>query len=244
MSTSTTAAYGYVRVSGKGQLDGDGFARQEAAIHSYAKTHGIKLVRIFREEGVSGTVEVRPALAEMLVSLEQNGHGIKLVIIEKLDRLARDLMVQEAIIHDFKKGGFSLMSVMEGADLLENDASRKLIRQVFGAIGLVLVGRRHVGVHYRLELIGFYVARQEDLKIVANEIEHFVIFHHGGIARKDCASVGLAHVLLNGHDAVPPRHVHQSIQDREDIKVGLLASLGGGEYLERLFHGAKNDALW
>lgn len=134
MSTYTTAAYGYVRVSGKGQLDGDGFARQEAAIHAYAKAHGIKLVRIFREEGVSGTVEVRPALAEMLVSLEQNGHGIKLVIIEKLDRLARDLMVQEAIIHDFKKGGFSLMSVMEGADLLENDASRKLIRQVFGAI--------------------------------------------------------------------------------------------------------------
>ena len=134
MSASTTAAYGYVRVSGKGQLDGDGFARQEAAILAYAKAHGIKLVRIFREEGVSGTVEVRPALAEMLVSLEQNGHGIKLVIIEKLDRLARDLMVQEAIIHDFKKGGFSLMSVMEGADLLENDASRKLIRQVFGAI--------------------------------------------------------------------------------------------------------------
>lgn len=131
---ASTKAFGYVRVSGKGQVEGDGFARQEAAIRSYAKAHGIKLERIFREEGVSGTVEVRPALAEMLVSLEQNGHGIKLVIIEKLDRLARDLMVQEAIVHDLRKGGFSLVSALEGADLLENDASRKLIRQVFGAI--------------------------------------------------------------------------------------------------------------
>ena len=131
---AATLAYGYARVSGRGQLDGDGFTRQEQAIQAYAKAHGIKLEHIYREEGVSGTVEVRPALAEMLVSLEQNGHGIKLVLIEKLDRLARDLMVQEAIIHDFKKGGFSLVSVMEGADLLENDASRKLIRQVFGAI--------------------------------------------------------------------------------------------------------------
>lgn len=131
---AVTKAHGYVRVSGKGQIDGDGFARQEAAIRSYAKAHGIEVVSIYREEGVSGTTEVRPALAEMLVSLERNGHGIKLVLIEKLDRLARDLMIQEAIVHDLKKGGFSLVSVMEGADLLENDASRKLIRQVFGAI--------------------------------------------------------------------------------------------------------------
>jgi len=132
--TAVTKAFGYVRVSGKGQVDGDGFARQEAAIRSYAKANGIDLVRIYREEGVSGTTEVRPALADMLVSLEQNGHGIKLVIIEKLDRLARDLMVQEAIVHDLRKGGFSLVSALEGADLLEDDASRKLIRQVFGAI--------------------------------------------------------------------------------------------------------------
>jgi DNA invertase Pin-like site-specific DNA recombinase len=129
-----TKAFGYIRVSGKGQVDGDGFARQEAAIRSYAKVHGIKLESIYREEGVSGTTEVRPALADMLVSLEQNGHGIKLVIIEKLDRLARDLMVQEAIVHDLRKGGFRLVSALEGADLLENDPSRKLIRQVFGAI--------------------------------------------------------------------------------------------------------------
>lgn len=127
-------AFGYIRVSGKGQVDGDGFARQEAAIRSYAKAHGIEVVSIYREEGVSGTTEVRPALADMLVSLEQNGHGIKLVIIEKLDRLARDIMVQEAIIRDFKRSGFSLVSALEGEDLAGADPSRKLIRQMFGVI--------------------------------------------------------------------------------------------------------------
>ena len=66
--------------------------------------------------------------------MEKNGHGIKTVIIERLDRLARDLMVQEAIIRDFQKHGFNLISTMEGADLLQDDPTRKLIRQIFGAI--------------------------------------------------------------------------------------------------------------
>jgi len=66
--------------------------------------------------------------------MEKNGHGIKTVIVEKLDRLARDYFVQEAIIRDFKKQGFDLISAKEGADLLDGDPSRKLIRQMFGII--------------------------------------------------------------------------------------------------------------
>ena len=37
----------------------------------------------------------------------------KIVLVEKLDRLARDLMVQETIIGDLRKNGFELISVME-----------------------------------------------------------------------------------------------------------------------------------
>ncbi len=48
-------AYGYLRVSGKGQVDGDGLIRQEQAISDYAIAHGIEVAMIFREEGVSGT---------------------------------------------------------------------------------------------------------------------------------------------------------------------------------------------
>jgi DNA invertase Pin-like site-specific DNA recombinase len=127
-------AFGYLRVSGKGQVNGDGFDRQEQSILDYAKDHNILIEKIYREEGVSGAQEKRPALAELIISLEQNGHGIQTVIIEKMDRLARDLMIQEIIVADFKKKGFELISVHEGEDLLTEDPTRKLIRQVMGAI--------------------------------------------------------------------------------------------------------------
>jgi DNA invertase Pin-like site-specific DNA recombinase len=125
-------AFAYLRVSGKGQLDGDGFPRQKAAIKAYADWHGIRIVRWFQEE-VSGTKDLgsRPALQEMLIALHSN--GTRLVMVEKLDRLARDLMVQETIVADLRKNGFELLSVAE-PDLCSDDPSRKLVRQVFGAI--------------------------------------------------------------------------------------------------------------
>lgn len=127
-------AYGYIRVSGKGQVDGDGFDRQRQAVEACAVASGLEVVQYFQEEGVSGTKEDRPALARMLVDLEENGHGIKTVIVERLDRLARDLMVQEAILNDFQKHEVHFISATEGSDLLEGDATRKLVRQVLGAI--------------------------------------------------------------------------------------------------------------
>jgi DNA invertase Pin-like site-specific DNA recombinase len=53
------------------------------------------------------------------------------VIIEKLDRLARDLMVQETIIADLRKHGFRLVSVAE-PNLMANDPTRILVRQMMG----------------------------------------------------------------------------------------------------------------
>ena len=125
-------AFGYLRVSGRSQVEGDGFPRQEAALRSYAKSHDIKLVRLFEEKGVSGTKEItdRPAFVAMMEALHSN--GVKLVLVESLGRLARDLMVQETILHDLKRNGFELVSVAE-PDLCGDDASRKCMRQIMGA---------------------------------------------------------------------------------------------------------------
>jgi DNA invertase Pin-like site-specific DNA recombinase len=133
MLAFVTKAFAYLRVSGKGQIDGDGFNRQQAAIKAYAAALSIRIVKVFREEGVSGTTELenRPALMALLEALAAN--GTKLVLIEKLDRLARDLMVQETIIGDLRKRGFELVSVTE-PDLLQHDPTRVLMRQIFGAI--------------------------------------------------------------------------------------------------------------
>jgi DNA invertase Pin-like site-specific DNA recombinase len=130
---SKTTAFAYLRVSGKGQIKGDGFPRQIAAIRKYAAERQIRITRVFEEKGIGGATELedRPELMTMMDALTSN--GTRLVLIEKLDRLARKLMVQETIIGDLRKRGFDLVSVME-PDLLENDDSRTLMRQIFGAV--------------------------------------------------------------------------------------------------------------
>ncbi len=128
-----TKAHAYLRVSGKGQVDGDGFTRQLKAIREYAAAHDTKIVNVYREMGVSGTKESadRPAWSELMTVLHSN--GVRVVIIERLDRLARDLMVQETIIADLRKHGFELLSVAE-PDLMANDPTRILVRQMMGAV--------------------------------------------------------------------------------------------------------------
>jgi DNA invertase Pin-like site-specific DNA recombinase len=126
-------AHAYLRVSGKGQVEGDGFTRQLKAIREYAAAHDTKIVNVYREEGVSGTKESadRPAWSELMTALHSN--GVKVVIVERLDRLARDLMVQETIVADLRKYGFELVSVAE-PDLMANDPTRILVRQMMGAV--------------------------------------------------------------------------------------------------------------
>lgn len=126
-------AFAYLRVSGKGQVDGDGFPRQEQAVRRYALGMGWKIAQVFREQGVSGTKEwdARPAWMEMLGRITAN--GVRMILVERLDRLARDLMVQEHIIEDLRQRGIRLVSVHE-PDLCSEDPTRKLMRQIMGAI--------------------------------------------------------------------------------------------------------------
>ena len=81
---------------------------------------------------ISGTrdLENRPALQVLMVALHSN--GTKLVLVKRLDCLARDLMIQESIIADMKRHGFEIVSVAE-PDLCSDDPSRTLMRQILGA---------------------------------------------------------------------------------------------------------------
>jgi DNA invertase Pin-like site-specific DNA recombinase len=126
------SAFAYLRVSGRGQVEGDGFTRQLSATRQYAAANGYRITRVFREEGVSrGTDwESRPAFSEMMAALLSN--GTRTVLVERLDRVARDLLVQESVIGDFQRKGLTLISVSE-PDLLSEDPSRVLMRQMLGA---------------------------------------------------------------------------------------------------------------
>jgi DNA invertase Pin-like site-specific DNA recombinase len=126
-------AFAYLRVSGRGQVDGDGFPRQLAAVHQYAASNEITIERVFREKGVTGAIDGmdRQAWVEMIACARTA--GVKVVIIEKLDRLARGLMIQERIIADLRNRGVTLISVAE-PDLCSDDPTRTLMRQIMGAI--------------------------------------------------------------------------------------------------------------
>ena len=76
----------------------------------------------------------RPAW-QALMAAALHADGVRVVLIEKLDRLARDLMIQESVIADLRKYGFELVSACE-PDLMATDATRVLLRQMLGAVAL------------------------------------------------------------------------------------------------------------
>jgi len=130
-NTPVKPAFGYIRVSGESQVKEDGPVRQRKAIQDYAKANGVRIVKWFVEEAVSGTVESqnRPAFSEMLAALMAN--GTRTVLIEKLDRIAREVYVQEGTIRLLKEKGFELISVSE-PDLYSDDMYRVAMRQLMG----------------------------------------------------------------------------------------------------------------
>ena len=60
-----------------------------------------------------------------------------MVLVEKADRLARDLVEGELILREFRKAGVAVVEVEGGTDLTDADSSNptaELIRHVLGAV--------------------------------------------------------------------------------------------------------------
>lgn len=136
MAKQKQNALSYLRVSGKGQVNKGGFPRQRDAVRKFARANSFEIVAEYRDEGVSGTKELenRAGLAALLDHIESN--GIQAVLVERADRLARDLMVGEVILGQFRDLGVKVISADSGVDLTtgDNDPTRTLIRQVLGAV--------------------------------------------------------------------------------------------------------------
>lgn len=130
-----TKAVSYLRVSGAGQVGGDGFPRQRIAVGKYAKANKVEIVHEYVEGGVSGTNELadREALTELYERLAAN--GVRCVLVENATRLARDLMVQETILDKFRRLGVEVIACDAGQDLtvLDGDPTRTMIRQILGS---------------------------------------------------------------------------------------------------------------
>jgi DNA invertase Pin-like site-specific DNA recombinase len=129
----------YLRVSTDRQAEeGLGLDVQRAAIKEWARHERHQIVDEFVDAGVSGSngIESRIALGQALNAL-RNGDASGLVV-SSLDRLARDLVLQETLLRDVRTGGHHTFTTVasENAFLADdpNDPSRRLIRQVLGAV--------------------------------------------------------------------------------------------------------------
>ena len=93
------------------------------------------MAKYFREEGVSGTKEEtdRPAFQEMISEILKN--GVRTVIVEGMDRLAREYRIQETLLIYMASKGITLISARTEeniTDAVEADPMRKALVQIQG----------------------------------------------------------------------------------------------------------------
>jgi DNA invertase Pin-like site-specific DNA recombinase len=123
----------YTRVSTREQVDGFGLEVQSKAIKDYAKANGLRLVRTLSDEGQSGSngLDARVGLAEALGIVERG--EVAGIVVYRMDRLARDLLLQETLMARMRAAGAEVLSVSE-PDMDSDDPTRVLVRQVLGSI--------------------------------------------------------------------------------------------------------------
>jgi len=125
---------GYCRVSTSNQKEEGTIDLQRQALNEYAELKGYELTAIFEDDGVSGGLENRAGLAQMFSYLElKDNKDVEGVLIFKLDRLARDLYIQEHLIKKLESLNVKLISTKE-ADLASDDPMRTAFRQFMGIV--------------------------------------------------------------------------------------------------------------
>lgn len=187
-----SGAVGYVRVSTVEQVAGHGLEVQEQAIRAWCKKNRLRLVATYRDEGQSGSngIEDRVGLAGALGALKA-GEGEQLVVY-RLDRLARDLILQETLIERLREQGTPVVSATEDVETDTDDPTRVLIRQVLGVIAQyeksVIRGRMMAGKAAKREAGGYvggtvpYGFRLVDGQVLPDPDEQVVVALVGRMA--------------------------------------------------------------
>jgi DNA invertase Pin-like site-specific DNA recombinase len=128
---------GYRRVSTAGQVDHYGLPAQEADLRTYARAGRHQLIRIETDDAKRGSLPAseRPGLLAALKAI-QKGEADGLLVPGDLDRLARQVGVQEAILEQIWKTGGCLHTTTRGEIEPEDpdDPMRTAIRQFMAVI--------------------------------------------------------------------------------------------------------------
>lgn len=123
----------YIRVSTEGQVDGYGLDAQRADVTRWAEAHGHDIVAECVDPGVSGALPAadRPGLTCALETIAADADGL---LVARLDRLARELTVQEAILATIWRDD-AVVFTSDGGEVLRDDPEdpmRTAMRQMAG----------------------------------------------------------------------------------------------------------------
>ena len=133
-----TPAVEYIRVSGLGQVEGDGKARQKESNKLFAERHGFDIKESWFDAGVSGTndIEDREALTELIDYVTEK--DIQIVLVEGADRLARDLLVSVTILARFRDLGCKVVESPSGNDLTnaEDNPTKELVTKILSVVSM------------------------------------------------------------------------------------------------------------
>lgn len=137
----------YRRVSTRGQVDRYGLAAQETDLRDYARSAGVRILRTETDGALTGTLpaDERPGLLAALRSIKAGeADGL---LVPSLDRLARELGVQEAILGQVWDAG-GIVHSAETGEVPEDDpddpmrTAMRQMRGVFAQLDRALIIKR------------------------------------------------------------------------------------------------------
>lgn len=121
----------YARVSTDKQAEKElSIPAQLQAMRDYARHHGWLVVEEFLEPGVSAKTTERPALQQLLAKVRRDS-GVQVVLVHKIDRLARNVYDHATIKALLKQHGVRLASVVENVD---DTVSGQLVENIMASI--------------------------------------------------------------------------------------------------------------
>src|ERR1700722_1830975 len=144
---SMKTACAYYRTSSQTNVgnDKDSLKRQQDAVHTYATSQGIEVVREFYDAAVSGAdpVDTRDGFGEMMRYML--GNGARTILVENASRFARDLLVQLTGHEYLKRRGMELIPVDAPSHFTDDTPTARMVREILGAVAAFeknsLVGR-------------------------------------------------------------------------------------------------------
>ncbi len=122
-----TIAYGYIRASTLEEVKQGSNERQREIIEKFCRERGYEL-KIYEDQAKSGGSTDRPAFQKMLSEID----GANIVVVSKIDRMARSLIDLLNTIRLLEKKGIGFISIQDpGIDTTSPNG--KLLLQILGA---------------------------------------------------------------------------------------------------------------